>query len=240
MGMESGEISDSQLAASSTHDFESVGPQHARLNRDPVDSGGAWCPKGLVGGEGSAFLEIDLVSARPLTGVLTQGRFGRGRGREFAESFVVEYWRPGMSGFRRISDRFGREVMRGNTNTFEVVETVFDAPVTAQRVRISPVSEHPRSVCMRIELLTKCERAKNFVLAYDMIPPPYVAGSGMVELSDNSYDGEKTAESWTGGLGQLTDGVLGRVIPEFAPKLIGGKSGLAKQRRPSQATIFTF
>ena len=35
-----------------------------------------------------------------VTSVLTQGRFGNGRGQEYAEAFKIKYWRPGMTNFK--------------------------------------------------------------------------------------------------------------------------------------------
>lgn len=69
---------------------------YCRVNRDSF--GGAWCPKNTISPGVREWLEVDLGS-RPYrirrTG--TQGRFGGGRGQEFAELFTLEYWREGMA-----------------------------------------------------------------------------------------------------------------------------------------------
>lgn len=45
-----------------------------------------------------------------MTRVATQGRFGNGQGKEYAESFKFEYWRPGLDRFIRFKNRKGNEV----------------------------------------------------------------------------------------------------------------------------------
>ena len=145
--MEDGSLEPHQLSASSSYEPSSVGPNHARLNVDL--HGGAWCPRALIDDKTSEWLELDLLSPHLVTAVLTQGRFGNGHGKEFAQAYLVEYWRPGMeAGWRR----HPAGIVRANTNTHSVVEAVLDPPVVASKVRIVPYSEHPRTVCMRVEL----------------------------------------------------------------------------------------
>ncbi|WP_431308935.1 discoidin domain-containing protein, partial [Halalkalibacter flavus] len=69
-----------------------VGPQHGRVRTE--NHGGAWCPKQQITTEPKEWLEIDLHSVHVITGAETQGRFGNGQGQEFAEAYVLEYWRP--------------------------------------------------------------------------------------------------------------------------------------------------
>ena len=42
--------------------------------------------------------------------VMTQGRFGNGRGVEFTEAYKLHYWRPGMTDFIEYHDTIGRSV----------------------------------------------------------------------------------------------------------------------------------
>ncbi len=81
-----------------------------RLNIDS-SSGGAWCPSGQVsarGGSGRShlqqqdhhYLQVDLPSPAILSAVQTQGRFGGGRGREFAQAYELQYRREGQEKFR--------------------------------------------------------------------------------------------------------------------------------------------
>lgn len=83
------------------------------MNRDSF--GGAWCPKNTISPGVREWLEVDLGS-RPFrirrTG--TQGRFGGGRGQEFAELFTLEYWREGMAdgAWVRYKNHTGHEVRK--------------------------------------------------------------------------------------------------------------------------------
>ena len=153
LGMENGRISDAQLSASSSYEINSVGPLQARLNNN--NGGGAWCPKSFISEAAGSqeFLEIDLGQEHRVTGVITQGRFANGLGQEFTEYFRVQYWRMGMNDFADYADAEGNDLFTGNRDTYTEVETGFEPPVTASRVRIVPFSYHPRTICMRVELL---------------------------------------------------------------------------------------
>ncbi|KAG8230052.1 hypothetical protein J437_LFUL000888 [Ladona fulva] len=73
-------------------------------------NGGAWCPKQQVTKEPKEWLEIDLHSVHVLTAAETQGRFGNGQGQEFAEAYLLEYWRPRLGKWVRYRDIKGEEV----------------------------------------------------------------------------------------------------------------------------------
>jgi discoidin domain receptor family protein 2 len=80
------------------------------LNGDT--NGGAWCPSSPVSRDRGTteWLELDLGGMHVITGALTQGRFGNGRGVEFAEAYKIHYWRPGMTDFIEYHDSLGRTV----------------------------------------------------------------------------------------------------------------------------------
>ena len=63
-------------------------------------SGGAWCPKQQIAENVNEFLEIELNSVSVISGIATQGRYGNGRGQEYAEAFRLEYWRSELSQWR--------------------------------------------------------------------------------------------------------------------------------------------
>lgn len=73
-------------------------------------NGGAWCPKQQVTTEPYEWLEIDLRTVHVITGTGTQGRFGNGQGVEYAEAYILEYWRPKLGKWVRYRDVRGEEV----------------------------------------------------------------------------------------------------------------------------------
>lgn len=87
-------------------------------------SGGAWCPKHQITTESTEWIEIDLRRVHVITGSGTQGRFGNGQGVEFAEAYLLEYWRPALGKWVRYKDVRGEEVrfsfIRSNFFSFQV------------------------------------------------------------------------------------------------------------------------
>ncbi|XP_066996619.1 discoidin domain-containing receptor 2 [Anabrus simplex] len=206
LGMESGAIPDSDISASSAYDSSIVGPQHGRLCHDK--NGGAWCPRNMVKLEVQEYLEVNLHVMHIITSVQTQGRFGNGMGQEYAEEYMLEYWRPGLNKWVRWKDRKGKELLEGNTNTYTVVEQKLEPAILATNVRFVPYSEHLRTVCMRVELLG-CVWYEG-LLSYSM--PQGVQRGAEVDLSDRTYDGREEGGHLSGGLGQLVDGHKGQDV----------------------------
>ncbi|XP_046997126.1 discoidin domain-containing receptor tyrosine kinase B-like [Schistocerca americana] len=199
LGMESGAIADEDISASSSFDSGNVGPQNGRVRTER--QGGAWCPKQQATMEPKEWLEVDLRQVHLVTATETQGRFGNGQGQEFAEAYMLEYWRPKLGKWVRYRDSKGREVLKGNSNTYLESKQQLEPAIWASRVRFLPYSYHRRTVCMRVELYG-C-RWTDGVVSYSM-PQGDKRGAGW-ELFDATYDGH-----WDGelrrGLGQLTDG----------------------------------
>ncbi|XP_039309465.1 epithelial discoidin domain-containing receptor 1 [Solenopsis invicta] len=202
LGMESGTIPDTDINASSSFDTGNVGPHLARLKSENL--GGAWCPKNQITKEAREWLEIDLHTIHLITATATQGRFGNGVGVEFAEAYLLEYWRPRLGKWVRYRDIKGEEVIQGNTNTYLESKHELEPPLWASKIRFLPYSYHRRTVCMRVELYG-CYWSDG-VVSYSM-PQGDKRGNGW-EFFDAIYDGH-----WDGelrrGLGQLTDGKKG-------------------------------
>ncbi|XP_077301653.1 discoidin domain-containing receptor 2-like [Arctopsyche grandis] len=199
LGMENRAIPDQNISASSSFDDGNVGPQHGRLRSE--SHGGAWCPKEQVTTDSDEWLQVDLGRVALVTGSGTQGRFGNGQGQEFAEAYLLEYWRPRLSKWQRYRDTAGEEVITGNTNTYLESKKELDPPFWASKVRFLPYSYHRRTVCMRVELYG-CYR-NDGVVSYSM-PQGDKRGGGR-EFFDVTYDGHWDVELRR-GLGLLTDG----------------------------------
>uniref|UniRef100_A0ABD2WJD2 Discoidin domain-containing receptor 2 n=1 Tax=Trichogramma kaykai TaxID=54128 RepID=A0ABD2WJD2_9HYME len=202
LGMESGEILDEDITASSFYD-PSLGPKHARLRKEK--GGGAWCPKNMITNEPKEYLEVNLREPRALTATRTQGRYGGGHGVEYTEEYFIEYWRQGFDEWRRWKNRLGVDLLVGNDNPQTEKEQIFDPPLVASKVRFIPYTSHIRIVCMRVELYG-CPWSDGLV-AYSM--PQGVRRGYELDLTDRTYDGAEEAEYLTGGLGQLVDGQKG-------------------------------
>ncbi|KAL7986336.1 hypothetical protein Chor_011502 [Crotalus horridus] len=100
------------------------------------------------------------------------------------------------------------EVISGNENTDDVVLKDLGPPIIARYVRFYPRSDRVMSVCLRVELYG-CVW-KDGLQSYTaplgqvmpLVPDP-------VYLNDSTYDGSSVSKLHFGGLGQLTDGVVG-------------------------------
>ncbi|KDR19267.1 Discoidin domain-containing receptor 2, partial [Zootermopsis nevadensis] len=115
-------------------------------------TGGAWCPKQQVERGVREYLEVDLGDVYVLTGVETQGRYDRGRGQEYVEEYMIEYWRPGLGEWKQYSRWDGKQILSGNSDTATVVSHRLMPPVYVSKVRVLPYSVHRRTVCLRVEL----------------------------------------------------------------------------------------
>ncbi|XP_014484292.1 PREDICTED: discoidin domain-containing receptor 2-like [Dinoponera quadriceps] len=198
LGMESGDIPDSAITASSSY-VTNVGPRNGRLRKETA--GGAWCPKSQIEKGVREWLQVDLPGAHVVTGVQTQGRYDHGRGQEYVEDYTLEYRRPGFTEWRRYKRWDNKEVLAGNSDTSTVVSHKLIPPIFASQIRILPHSEHRRTVCLRIEL--KGCRDTSGVVSYS------IPDTSMPELSDVSYDGKRQDNLLTDGLGCLIDGEVG-------------------------------
>ncbi|VDP03783.1 unnamed protein product [Soboliphyme baturini] len=150
LGMETEEIGDRDITASSSFDMRSVGPQNARIRTET--GGGAWCPERQIQPEVREWLQIDLKTVKVITAIETQGRYDHGIGMEYTPTYAIEYWRPKMDSWHRYKDRSGKEILIGNNNTFTPVFRAIDSPFIATKIRIIPLSDYIRTVCLRVEL----------------------------------------------------------------------------------------
>ncbi|XP_039763823.1 discoidin domain-containing receptor 2-like isoform X2 [Pararge aegeria] len=202
LGMESGLIADRDVTASSSYNDGNVGSQNGRLNQEI--KGGAWCPKSQITTESAEWLEINLHTVHVISATGTQGRFGNGQGVEYAEAYVLEYWRPKLGKWIRYRGADGQEVLTGNSNTYLEKKNQLDPPIWASKIRFIPYTTHRRTICMRVELYG-CFWSVGIV-SYSM--PKGDKRSNGIELTDLTYDGQ-WGEELRNGLGQLVDGQFG-------------------------------
>ena len=147
LGMGSGDIKDSQVTASS--EFTSaVGPAMARLGSEA--GGGAWCPRGMVSRdeEQRQWIEINIGHKVRVTAISVQGRWAGGVGQEWSPMVAVS-WLDMDKDIMVATDK----VYRANTDTYSVVSiNLTEANIVTSVLRVIPVSEHPRAVCLRLEI----------------------------------------------------------------------------------------
>ena len=144
-GVESGEVSDDQMSSSSSYS-SSVVASRGRLNSE--EGGGAWCPRSVVTNSSREWLEVSLESEVRVTGVIVQGRYDRGLGQEWAQSVRIQV--PGDHTWVNIGDQ-----RPANTDTFTPVLIPLvtqSTGVRTDKIRVVPVTDYPRTVCLRIEL----------------------------------------------------------------------------------------
>ncbi|XP_037309221.2 epithelial discoidin domain-containing receptor 1 isoform X2 [Pungitius pungitius] len=204
LGMEDGTIPDSDITASSAWS-DSTEAKHGRLITGEGD--GAWCPAEAVFPSASEYLQVDLHKLHFLALVGTQGRHADGHGQEFARSYRLHYSRDGVK-WLIWKDRWGKEAVSGNENTYDVVLKDLGPPIVARMVRFYPLADRVMSVCLRVELYGCLWN--DGLMAYTAPVGHVMHLSGIpVYLNDSTYDGSTEQGMQFGGLGQLCDGVLG-------------------------------
>ena len=163
LGLQSGTLPSSSLSASSSHS-PMVGADMGRLHSE--EGGGAWCPKGQVGPPGSdketdkEWIQVDLEPGTVVTGVVVQGRWAGGQGREWADKVVVEVWVEETNNWVELGGP-----RPANSDTYTAVELSLGA-IATPRLRVLPVSAHPRTVCLRLEVLG-CQGESSHLLIWE-------------------------------------------------------------------------
>ena len=162
LGLQSGALPSSSLSASSSHSPR-VGADMGRLYSER--GGGAWCPKGPVGPlwydkeTNKEWIQVDLEPGTVITGLVVQGRWAGGQGREWADMVMVEAWADKTNNWVEL-----RAPRRANSDTYTAVEISLGAIATT-RLRVLPVSAHPRTVCLRLEVLG-CQREGTLLMIW--------------------------------------------------------------------------
>ncbi|XP_070546664.1 lactadherin-like [Ptychodera flava] len=144
VGIESGAILDSQMAASSTYDHDHMSHQ-GRLNYNGPGSD-AWCA-GLNAPPGK-WLQINLGRERTITKVATQGRADA---NQWVKTYNLAY-SDGQDWKYVLDDDKSRRVFEGNRNRNTIVyHDLVNEAFTAQYVRFYPLTWQGY-MSMRVEL----------------------------------------------------------------------------------------
>ncbi|EJD76708.1 TK/DDR protein kinase [Loa loa] len=207
--MESGEIGDSQLSASTSFDIISVGPQNARIRKELAS--GAWCPKPQIKAGSYEFLEVNFEQVYVITGIETQGRYGNGTGREYTTHYMIEYLRLDSS-WIKYQNRALAEVLDGNEDTATVVRRDLDPPIVASQIRIVPYSTYARTMCLRVEFYG-CPY-NDALMFYSMNNDGSRIDS--YDFRDKIFEKSNMISHFTNnkkGLGLLTDGIIATTNP---------------------------
>ena len=106
----------------------------------------------MIGKEASEWLEINLHEVNIITATESMGRFGNGQGAEFAEAYVLEYYRPRLAKWVRYRDMESKQVLDANTNTYLAVKNNLTPVILASKIRFHPHSAHQRTICIRVEV----------------------------------------------------------------------------------------
>uniref|UniRef100_A0A2I3G552 Milk fat globule EGF and factor V/VIII domain containing n=1 Tax=Nomascus leucogenys TaxID=61853 RepID=A0A2I3G552_NOMLE len=150
LGMENGNIANSQITASSVRvtflSLQHWAPELARLNRAGMVN--AWTPSS---NDENPWIQVNLLRRMWVTGVVTQGA-SRLASPEYLKAFKVAYSLNGHE-FDFIHDvnKKHKEFV-GNWNKNAVHVNLFETPVEAQYVRLYPTSCHT-ACTLRFELL---------------------------------------------------------------------------------------
>ncbi|CAB4021654.1 Hypothetical predicted protein [Paramuricea clavata] len=146
--MQSGEILDSAVTASSFYDgfFK---PANARLN---IFRGKcAWTPTN--NGQQNAWIQVDLGDIKLITGVSTQGRCNAAL-PQWVKSYTVSHSSYGQQ-WKLYEESGSVKNFTGNTDKTTVVTHGFKNPISARYVKVLPQSFRYRP-SMRMELYTGC------------------------------------------------------------------------------------
>ncbi|XP_038132051.1 milk fat globule EGF and factor V/VIII domain containing b isoform X3 [Cyprinodon tularosa] len=152
MGMKSRLLSDRQITASST--FRTWGleafkwlPHYARLDKQGKTN--AWSP---ATNSRSQWLQVDLLSPKKITGIITQGAKDFGS-VQFVSSFKVAYSNDGRSWTILKDGTTGKDkLFPGNSDNNVHKRNMFEPAVYSRYVRVLPWEWHQR-ITLRMELL---------------------------------------------------------------------------------------
>jgi len=143
LGMQSGEIRDDQISASSEHD-PNHSPKGGRLHRTEIQGAQAWCAKAndLV-----QWFQVNLLAPHIISAIAIQGRGDSPYSNQRVTSFIVKYSHNGSVW----TDYAGGKLLDGTSRELTVHTEILTPRIHAQYIRIYPRSWE-NHMSMRIEL----------------------------------------------------------------------------------------
>ncbi|KAG8575257.1 hypothetical protein GDO81_009493 [Engystomops pustulosus] len=159
LGMEGGAISDAQITASSLyHGFLGIqrwGPNLARLNNQGIVN--AWTASSY---DKHPWIQVNLLRQIRVSGIITQGASRMGKA-EYLKEFKVAYSVDGHDfTFYKVEGQNKDKIFHGNVDNDGRKANIFSPPITAQYIRIYPITCH-RGCTLRFELFG-CEMSVYF------------------------------------------------------------------------------
>ncbi|KAL9953934.1 hypothetical protein ACROYT_G041410 [Oculina patagonica] len=178
--MESGEISDGQISASSQWDDFSNAATKGRLRlKKSAESAGSWV---VAGGDTNVdqWLQVDLISQNPkVTGVATQGRDGS---NQWVTMYKLQYSDNGVN-FLYYREQNADKEFAGNTDSETAVYHGLNPPIRARYIRFRPVT-WLNHISMRAELYGCIQEILDFcfnnavgITSPDVIPDDHMTAT---------------------------------------------------------------
>ncbi|XP_066542213.1 neuropilin-2b isoform X2 [Hoplias malabaricus] len=178
LGMESGQITDDQITASSSFSDGRWAARQARLNYNE----NAWTP-----GDDSSkeYIQVDLHFLKVLTGIATQGAISKETHKSyFVTSFKLEVSTNGEDWMVYRHGK-GHKVFHANTDPSEVVLNRIPQPVLARFVRIRP-QNWKNGIALRFELygcqITDAPCSEMQGMLSGLLPDSQISASSMRDI----------------------------------------------------------
>ncbi|XP_068131289.1 lactadherin isoform X1 [Hyperolius riggenbachi] len=185
LGMEGGAITDAQVTSSSLYysflGIQRWGPNLARLNNEGIVN--AWTANSY---DQHPWIQVNLMRQMRVSGIITQGASRMGKA-EYLKEFKVAYSVDGHEFiYYKINGQDKDKVFYGNIDNNGRKANIFSPPVTAQYIRVYPVSCH-RACTLRFELFG-CEMSVYFNtvgcseplgMKYGLIPDKQITASSV-------------------------------------------------------------
>ncbi|XP_028411631.1 lactadherin-like, partial [Dendronephthya gigantea] len=145
LGMENGNINDSQITASSEHKSKSLWAVFGRLNFTPGNGkeGEAWSSKN---NDLNQWLQVDFQRSTLVTGISTQGRINH---NQFVKNYKVSFSQNGYN-FEDYIRKGAVKVFKGNTDRNSIVHNTVIPRISARFIRIHPTAWN-KHISMRVE-----------------------------------------------------------------------------------------